>query len=228
MAYFSRIKWGLNMRQGVSFSYSLFSDELRPINLLGIIASRQFIFSVFQIRSNCCGDSYRYVASVSVASCHWFNGIAAPCIWGLTTNNHDGIIKWNNFSSYWPFVRGIHWSTGNSPHKGQWRGALMFSVICAWAKHWVNNRDAADLRRHRTHYDVTVVYAQALVDKEAQLSLDIRRKWLICSISWARFTAWTNNHTQLNVGWNYWSIPKRQWKGPLVNRRPKITPNLSD
>ena len=44
-----------------------------------------------------------------------------------------------------------------SPHKGQWRGALMFSLICAWINGWVNNREAGDLRRHRTHYYVTVV-----------------------------------------------------------------------
>ena len=42
-------------------------------------------------------------------------------------------------------------------HEGQWRGALMFSLICAWMKCWVNNREAEDLRRHRTHYDVTVM-----------------------------------------------------------------------
>ena len=49
---------------------------------------------------------------------------------------------------------------GNSPvtcDKGQWRGALMFSLICAWINGWVNNRDTCDLRRHRTHYDVTVM-----------------------------------------------------------------------
>ena len=47
----------------------------------------------------------------------------------------------------------------NSPHKGQsqWRGALMFSLICAWANSWVNNRDAGDLRRYCAHYDVTVM-----------------------------------------------------------------------
>ena len=43
---------------------------------------------------------------------------------------------------------------GNSPHKGQWRGALMFSVIDARIKGWVNSREAGDLRRDRTHYDV--------------------------------------------------------------------------
>ena len=44
-----------------------------------------------------------------------------------------------------------------SPHKCQWRGALMFSLIYAWINDWVNNREAGDLRRHRGHYDVTVM-----------------------------------------------------------------------
>ena len=43
---------------------------------------------------------------------------------------HDDVIKWKHFSRYWPFVRGIHRSPVNSPHKGQWNGALMFSLIC--------------------------------------------------------------------------------------------------
>ena len=42
-------------------------------------------------------------------------------------------------------------------HKGQWRETLMFSLICACTHGWVNNRDADDLRRHRAHYDVTVL-----------------------------------------------------------------------
>ena len=53
---------------------------------------------------------------------------------------------------------------GNSPvngefpaHKGQWRGALMFSLICAWMNDWVNNREAGDLRRHHAHYDATLM-----------------------------------------------------------------------
>ena len=45
----------------------------------------------------------------------------------------------------------------NSLHKGQWRGALMFSLICVWINVWVSNREAGDLRRHRAHYDVIVV-----------------------------------------------------------------------
>ena len=46
----------------------------------------------------------------------------------------------------------------NSPHKSQWRGALMFSLICVWINDWVNNRETGDLRRHRGHYDVNVMF----------------------------------------------------------------------
>ena len=70
---------------------------------------------------------------------------------------HDDVIKWKHFPRYWPFVRGIHRSPVKSPHKGQWRGALMFSLICVWINNWVNNREAGDLRRYRAHHDVTVM-----------------------------------------------------------------------
>ena len=50
------------------------------------------------------------------------------------TEAHDDVIKWKHFPRYWPFVRGIHRPPVNSPHKGQWRGALMFSSIYAWIK----------------------------------------------------------------------------------------------
>ena len=68
----------------------------------------------------------------------------------------EDYIKWKLFSRYWPFVRGIHWSPVNSPHKGQWCGALVFSSNCTWINCWVNNREAGDLGRHRTQYDATV------------------------------------------------------------------------
>ena len=67
-----------------------------------------------------------------------------------------------NFLRYWPFVRGIHRSPVDSPHKGQWRGALMFSLICAWTNGWASNKDAGYLRRHRAHYDVPVMRTEYL------------------------------------------------------------------
>ena len=70
---------------------------------------------------------------------------------------HDDIIKWKHFPLNWPFVLGIHRSPVNSPHKGPWCGALMFSLICIWINSWENNREAGDLRCYCAHYDITVM-----------------------------------------------------------------------
>ena len=77
--------------------------------------------------------------------------------------NFHEVIKWKHFPRYWPFVRGIHRSPVDSPDKGQWRGALMFSFICAWINGWANNCEAGDLRCHCTHYDIIVkLFCQGL------------------------------------------------------------------
>ena len=70
---------------------------------------------------------------------------------------HDDVIKWKHFPRNWPFVREIHRSPVNFPHKGQWRGCLLFSLIYARKNDWVNNREAGDLRRQHGHYDVIVM-----------------------------------------------------------------------
>ena len=70
---------------------------------------------------------------------------------------HDDVIKWKHFPRNWPFVRGIHRSPVSSPHKGQWRTTLMFSLICAWINGRVNYREAGDLRPYLAHYGVTVM-----------------------------------------------------------------------
>ena len=70
---------------------------------------------------------------------------------------HEDVIQWKHFPRYWSFVRGIHRSPVDSPHKGQWRGVLMFSLIGTWINGWINNREAGYLRRHRAHYDVIVM-----------------------------------------------------------------------
>ena len=78
-------------------------------------------------------------------------------------------MTWKRFQCYWPFLRAwwrhqmetfsalLALCAGISPHKGHWRGALIFSLICVWINDWVNNREAGDLRRYRAHYDVTLM-----------------------------------------------------------------------
>ena len=78
-----------------------------------------------------------------------------------STAFHDNVTKWKYFPRYWPFVRGNHRTPVNFPAQSQWRGALVLSLICAringWVNGWVNNGEAGDFRRHRAHYDVTVM-----------------------------------------------------------------------
>ena len=71
---------------------------------------------------------------------------------------HNYVTKWKYFPRYWPFVRGIHRSPLSSPHKGQWRGALMFSSISVRTNGSVHNRDTGDLRRHHTRNNVIVMH----------------------------------------------------------------------
>ena len=47
--------------------------------------------------------------------------------------------------------------TVDTSHKGQRRGALIYSLIYAWTNVWANNRNAGALRRHSAHYDVIVM-----------------------------------------------------------------------
>ena len=84
------------------------------------------------------------------------------CVWSHEVDDiikctHNDVIKRKHFLCYWPFVQEIHQSLVNSPHKGLWCEALMFSLICAWINCWVNNQDTGDLRCHHTHYDVIVM-----------------------------------------------------------------------
>ena len=65
-------------------------------------------------------------------------------------------------------------STVNSPHRGQWRGALMFSLIY-WTSGWVNNRYAGDLRRHSAHYDVTRLGFAQSSDFILKMAVEISR-----------------------------------------------------
>ena len=93
----------------------------------------------------------------SIYGCARPDGRYAP---GLLFSTHHDVIKRKKFPRYYPFVRGIHRSAVNFPHKGQWRGALMFSLICVWTNGWVNSQDAVgDLRYHRSHYDVIVMFS---------------------------------------------------------------------
>ena len=64
------------------------------------------------------------------------------------------------------------------PRTWQWRGALMFSLICVWISSWVNNGEAGDLGRNCAHYDVTVIGTVIIpLYREGRLSSAVRRRY---------------------------------------------------
>ena len=97
----------------------------------------------------------------------------------LWSHSYVDVIKWKHFPRYWPFARGIYRPLVVPLTKGLWRGALRFSLICAWKKRLHNNRDAGNLRRHRAHYDVTVMWF-VVISNEPQTVLT--RLWLLCFV----------------------------------------------
>ena len=135
---------------------------------------------------------------------------------------HDDIIKWKHFPRYWPFVRGIHRSPVNSPHKGQWRGAFMFTLICARINGWVNTREAGDLRRYRAHYDVIVMMWTflsqcGLLWAVVQGHCDIFAIALVSLRVWNLINLDTNNKLATNV-----PLPRMQLWHILASKRDRL------
>ena len=109
-----------------------------------------------------------------------------------------------HFPRYWPFVRGIHRSPVNSPHKGQWRGALMFSLICTRINGWVNNGEAGDLRRHLAHYVVTVMITVVSPPKAGQVSnVTCFGSIKSCRMKTVQVQKWKKMNTMMKMIWGW-------------------------
>ena len=124
-------------------------DEMRIISNLGFGASYIKDSTVIHVNKRSPREEMNNVADVKLGiskihdgQCKATSLILSAKIWfpiqcsrghcsKKTRKKHDDIIKWKHFQRNWPFVRGIHRPPVNSPFKGQWRGALMFALICA-------------------------------------------------------------------------------------------------
>ena len=109
------------------------------------------------------------------------------CFWIMTcspcgtkplckTRAHDDVIKWKHSPRCWPFCAGNLSVTGKFPVRDQWRGAMMFSLICAWKKQlstqssgWWFETPSHPLWRH-----CNVIYHQYL-----NFSLHMQSPWLL-------------------------------------------------
>ena len=122
------------------------------------------------------------------------------------------------FSALLALYVGIHRPRVNSPHKGQRRGALVFSLICTWINGCVNNHEVGDLRRHCAHYDVIVMLSTDVPQASFLGSLlflknmnDITNCIVYSNfILYAKTLRWRHNHHD--------SVSNHQPHGCLLNR----------
>ena len=104
------------------------------------------------------------------------------------------------FSALLAFVQWI-------PRKGQGLGALLFSLIYAWINGWVNNREAGDLKRHRTHYDVII------------MNLNFQTmEWLHCCLCYC--SLWHHNATTVSSVTSQWGTHG----GAISNQKALLMP----
>ena len=102
--------------------------------ILNIIVSvTSYMTQMNQWITICCGMPYIYcdkdITMVIVAGC--IEDFLYDTHQYFQWQSHDEVIKWKHFPCYWPFIWGVHQSPVNSPHKGQWCGALMgFFYLC--------------------------------------------------------------------------------------------------
>ena len=120
--------------------------------------------------TNTLSSTIRWLTNSSAKNSVIFSDLnVKPMVIPFNWLNSHMEVNWSGYNTWWrqqmeTFSALLALCAGNSPvpgefptHKVQWRGALMFSLISAWINGWVNTRGAGDLRRHRTHYDVTVI-----------------------------------------------------------------------
>ena len=165
IGYLAQGTGGNELFDGWYYSYYVMPDKnVYHLVAVCIFDEKQFI-----------GPQYSWTSDWHIM---WFaviKGQVASSSGMALSVSDDDVIKWKHFLCYWPFAWGIHRSSVNSPHKGQWHGALMFSLICAWINGWVNNHEAGDLRHHHAHYDVSVMHSCSFI----HVSLLMNNQWLL-------------------------------------------------
>ena len=111
----------------------------------------------------------------------WYLTLRHRCLCNYPTGNIY-LLWWRHQMETFSVLLAI--SAGNSPvpHKGQWRGALMFPLNCVWIIGRENNRQAGDLRRYGAHYDVIVMIIRFNINK-------INHGWVTISAAWICYMA---------------------------------------
>ena len=126
------------------FRYWLATNRQQAITLSNDNPVRCHIYA-----SPCLSGSYHEYES------HWWvtfitNRKKISGSMNIKINNqyHYDVIKWKHFPRYWTFVRGIHQSQLDSPHKRPITRAFGFPLLIVWTDGWTNTRLTDDSRHH--------------------------------------------------------------------------------
>ena len=114
---------------------------------------------------------------------------------GLSVQSlHDDVIKRKHYPRYWPFVWGHLWIPLTKTSDAELWCFVLF-LICAWTNSWANNRDTGDLRCHRGHYDVTVMWY--LIPVACSQCVDDA---LFLPHTWVRYPGFSGHEVQCLIG----------------------------
>ena len=142
---------------------------------------------------------------------------------------HNDVIKWKHFPRHWPFVKGIHRSPVDSPHKGQWRWAFIFFDLLLNKR--LNKQSGRRWFKISRLFAQTFVQAQIKIKHQSSASLNFVRgphRWPVISphkapvmrICFHSMTSpWGWHHYDFNLDMNSWDSvkPGDTWTGsPLV------------
>ena len=113
---------------------------------------RLFWLKLFHYRQNICRTwKMKFARKMNYGVLCYTSGRISWCVIMPSINKLDSMPMMTSSNEH------IFRSPVDSPHKAQWRRALMVSLILTSTDSWANNRNAGDLRHHRAHYDVTVM-----------------------------------------------------------------------
>ena len=142
----------------------------------------ELIGAEWRIYASVKWNSYIFIQEQCIWKCRLENGVYfvwPQCVFRTSTNWQYVTTKNNTRASYerhgfsnhpwWrhqmeTFSALLVRCAGNSPVPGDFPAqrpvtrSFDVSLICAWINGWVNKRVAGDLRCHRGHYDVTVMF----------------------------------------------------------------------
>ena len=165
------------------------------------------VFELWDLQDSC------FIGSHGISSVFWWDDHFLDVARCLTTWWRHQI---ETFSALLAICAGNSPVPVNSPLKGQWRRAMMFPLISAWINGWVSNREAGDLKRNRTHYDVILIIHSFKPVMNQFTETCITRLWTRPEHGWKQDHVRWDFPTVIRINITWMSFLGCSWKPVVV------------